>query len=319
MFAASWARSDAANRSGAQQFGQLAPASPTSSNFAMRRSRTSYNTPAARWPGATSHGSGASPRLPPHSSDLPYPPDVLDRVGELLVGHNGALLRRVPRAYAVLMRDDAIAAAGGGSTIDDMGLYSYEAATNAWNWSDGLYTIHGYEPGEVKPTTQLLLTHKHPADRPRAADLLATCQRTGKPFCYYHRIVDTHEQVRYVVVAGDGTVDTTGVVLTMRGYCIDLTGARRREIAAEVSAAIARSAEHRGTIEQAKGALMLAYGIDSEVAFALLVRHSQQHNLKLNEICRRLVIAIGHQDIAAPQAAALGLRIATVLEDAMSS
>ena len=47
------------------------------------------------------------------------------------------------------------------------------------------------------------------------------------------------------------------------------------------------------TIEQAKGILMARFGVDADVAFALLVRWSQASNVKLRVICTSLVEAPG--------------------------
>ncbi|MBE1579550.1 MULTISPECIES: PAS domain-containing protein [Pseudonocardiaceae] len=86
-----------------------------------------------------------------------------------------------------------------------------------------MYLIHGYEPGEIEPSTQLLLEHKHPEERPRANEVLDKALATGEPFSYYHRIIDTHQQVRHVVVLGEGHHDEQGQVQRVSGYIVDLT------------------------------------------------------------------------------------------------
>jgi hypothetical protein len=53
-----------------------------------------------------------------------------------------------------------------------MGSYRYAAAEGSWQWSDGVYAIHGFRRGEVVPSTALLLAHAHSAERRRAAQLL---------------------------------------------------------------------------------------------------------------------------------------------------
>ena len=57
-------------------------------------------------------------------------------------------------------------------------------------------------------------------------------------------------------------------------------------------------------IDQAKGALMLTYGVSAEEAFARLSDHSQRGNVKLRDLAHRIVEAIqagspGPQDGAA--------------------
>ena len=57
----------------------------------------------------------------------------------------------------------------------------------------------------------------------------------------------------------------------------------------QLSAAIAEIAENRATIEQAKGMLMVVYGIDSSAAFDLLRWRSQEANIKLRVLADRVV------------------------------
>jgi hypothetical protein len=174
-----------------------------------------------------------------------------------------------------------------------VGHYTYTVADGEWSWSDGVYALHGYAPREVPATTDVLLRHKHPDDRDRAFEVLETAIDDGKPFSCYHRIIDRHEQVRSVLSVGRGLKDDEGKVEIVDGYFVDLTDVRRSETQAEVEVALARIAEHRAVIDQAKGMVMLATGCDGETAFAILRRCSQHANIKLNVVAHRLVDAVG--------------------------
>ena len=72
--------------------------------------------------------------------------------------------------------------------------------------------------------------------------------------------------------------------MQVRGYLIDVTDALHRDLAAATRMAVELSAETRAAIEQAKGALMITYGLDEDEAFALLRWHSQHSNIKLRDI-----------------------------------
>ena len=52
-----------------------------------------------------------------------------------------------------------------------------------------------------------------------------------------------------------------------------------------------RRLETQPVIEQAKGVLIGGYGVDAEVAFSVLVRCSQNTNVRLNVLAARLVAA----------------------------
>jgi ANTAR domain len=72
-----------------------------------------------------------------------------------------------------------------------------------------------------------------------------------------------------------------------------LQSATRDHIAATiaeiVSAAVAEIAENRAVIDQAKGMLILLYGVDDDTAFDTLRWHSQNTNIKLRALAEQLV------------------------------
>lgn len=65
--------------------------------------------------------------------------------------------------------------------------------------------------------------------------------------------------------------------------------ARAAEVSQEVQRHLEVALSGRAVIEQAKGALMFAYGVDADEAFDLLRRHSQRHNVRVRDLAARLV------------------------------
>ncbi|MBF6376814.1 PAS and ANTAR domain-containing protein [Nocardia farcinica] len=172
------------------------------------------------------------------------------------------------------------------------GSYRFWFADQRWEWSDEVAVLHGYAPGSVVPTTELMLAHKHPEDRDAVADILAAAVSTGQPFCSRHRILDTHGRVRHVLVVGDEMRDADGRVVGSTGYYIDLTDRldeARKEVLDETLPDLVAT---RSVIDQAKGALMLMYGISAEQAFRVLAWRSQETNTKLRDLAARLVEAV---------------------------
>jgi anti-anti-sigma factor len=174
-----------------------------------------------------------------------------------------------------------------------MGSYRYAAADGSWRWSDGVYAIHGFRRGEIVPSTALLLAHAHSADRRHAAQLLESCLRNGELFSFLYRLVDASGRVRWALIAGEGVFGRHGQVTGLRGYLIDVTEPQSRARSREVASTLRKAIAVRAVIEQAKGALMLVYGLDAEAAFALLSWQSQHANIKLRELAERLVAAVG--------------------------
>jgi hypothetical protein len=46
-----------------------------------------------------------------------------------------------------------------------VGWFRFYFDDQRWEWSEQVQRMHGYEPGTVTPTTELVLEHKHPNDR----------------------------------------------------------------------------------------------------------------------------------------------------------
>ena len=105
--------------------------------------------------------------------------------------------------------------------------FRYDVVQDQWDWSDALYELHGYAPGEIPATTSALMHHKHPEDRERAAGVFAAVVRDGGTYSCYHRMVDRHERVLSLVSVGRSIVDAEGRTVAIEGYYIDLTQARR--------------------------------------------------------------------------------------------
>ncbi|MGY4099947.1 PAS and ANTAR domain-containing protein [Nocardia sp. R16R-3T] len=169
------------------------------------------------------------------------------------------------------------------------GWFRFRFADQRWEWSDEVARMHGYTPGEVTPTTELLLSHKHPDDRDRVEAALVTSVRDHAPFSSRHRIIDTHGTEHHVAVVSDSIIDDTGAVVGTEGYYIDLTdrdAAQTHEILDDL---LPQILQHRVLIEQAKGTLMLVYGISAEQAFHVLVWRSQETNIRLRDLAAHLI------------------------------
>ena len=172
------------------------------------------------------------------------------------------------------------------------GPFRYNVLAKTWWWSDDLYRIHGFEPGEVVPTTDLLVAHKHPEDAAVATAIILNAFTSGEPFALWHRIIDARLRTRTVVSVGDGHRDDSGTLVEVRGYMVDVTGSKRSQTARDIDEAVRRSAESRGTIEQAKGIIMATLGVDADEAFNLLKTNSQNDNVKVRDLAARLLETI---------------------------
>jgi PAS domain S-box-containing protein len=152
--------------------------------------------------------------------------------------------------------------------------------------------MHGYQPGTVTPTTELVLSHKHPDDKPTVAELIEQVREHGVPFSSRHRIIDTRGKTHVVVVVGDRLRDGDGQIIGTTGFYVDVTDEFDADIRHSVDEIVAQIAKNRAVINQAIGILMLAYGMSADKAFDMLAWRSKQTNVKLRHIAARFVSAV---------------------------
>jgi hypothetical protein len=169
------------------------------------------------------------------------------------------------------------------------GTFRFDAATGKLDWSEELYRIHGYGRGEIVPTLDLFLSHKHPDDRNRSRQIFTRIMATGGSFFSYDRLIDARLRVHRILTTGEGVLGESGRLSHIDGFVIDLTRTLQRESEQFARAAVTAAYASRSTIEQAKGILMGALHIGSEEAFKLLVNHSQHRNIKLARTAAYLV------------------------------
>lgn len=170
------------------------------------------------------------------------------------------------------------------ATSTNVGRFRFGAATDRWWWSDHMFLIHGMQPGDVVPTRELLLTHVQRDARSMVAQTLARCADEPDPQACDYGLLDMSGTLRRVVlaVAGDGDGEVTG-------FLVDVTGALDALLAERVNTELTLALESHAAIDQAKGILMLTYGVDADAAFGILKQSSQRHNTRLRELAGRVV------------------------------
>ena len=199
--------------------------------------------------------------------------------------------RVAPIASASLKPAAGVRLDGNGVGVGSrVGSFSFWFVGQRWEWSDEVYRMHGYEPGSVVPTTPLVLSHKHPDDRAAVQDLLDQALYSGVSFSSRHRFYDTSGHLHSVIVVADRMLGGGGAVVGTSGYYIDVTETLQENRQEVLDETLPKVIEARAVIEQAKGALMLVYGINDEQAFNLLRWLSQQNNVKVRELADQLVI-----------------------------
>ncbi|NYD42237.1 PAS and ANTAR domain-containing protein [Nocardioides panaciterrulae] len=167
--------------------------------------------------------------------------------------------------------------------------YVYWAREDRWDWSDAMFRLHGFEPGEIMPTTDLLLRHKHPDDVASVRTVFGAALREGRAFVCRHRIIDAQQHQRTVVAFGFPQHDPSGEVRSVRGTVADVTRQLAHDTRQATAAAVEGATATRGVIDQAKGCLMARYGLDPEEAFTVLRAISNHTNRRVHDLAGSLI------------------------------
>jgi len=173
-------------------------------------------------------------------------------------------------------------------TSEPAARFRFDVVTGSWWWSPGMFALHGFEAGDVEPSTDLLMAHKHPEDLLSTEDTLRGVLATGEPFCCRHRVVDAHGRIREVLSVGEGFCDDDGNVIAVQGYFVDLTDAFRQQ-AGGGRPQTPTSLERVIALEQAKGILIGAFRLTAGAALELLRWRSEETGTEVELIAQGLV------------------------------
>jgi len=174
-----------------------------------------------------------------------------------------------------------------------VGGFAYDKVTDRWTWSAEVYRIHGFEPHDVVPTTELMRYHLHPDDGETILLTLWQAMEAGAPFSEHYRVVDAHGTTRNVLALGTGeTGSRSGAGL--RGQLVDVSDMHHEILRNDVGPAVEEFQEHRAVIEQAKGILIQMLAVDADEAFDRMRAYSQHANVKVRFLAECLVAAATH-------------------------
>jgi hypothetical protein len=169
-----------------------------------------------------------------------------------------------------------------------VGSFEYHPGEDRWDWSPELFTLHGV-PATVQPTTELMLEHMVEEDRTAVLNRLRECLGTPGPYSFSYRLVDARGVARQLAFVGNSETDGQGDI-RLHGFVVDIT----EPVRARASEAVRAATENRSAIEQAKGALMLTFGVDEDLAFSLLRGYSMRHNVKLARLAARIMECLAY-------------------------
>jgi PAS domain S-box-containing protein len=153
--------------------------------------------------------------------------------------------------------------------IAGLGSWQWTPEPGDLVWSDNLFRIFGFEPGEVVPSVELVLEMVHPDDRSRVEELLSWLTASGHG----------DRSLEYRIIRADGTVCLLRVTLAVAIIDDDSTSLRRiigsvqdltleRRLASQAAAHIAVTQALDEWDAVARGAATLVAGLGEAMEFA---------------------------------------------------
>lgn len=173
----------------------------------------------------------------------------------------------------------------GASGASDVGRFRYRPTAGRWEWDEATSHLHGLEPRPRVMTTAALLDLVHPGDQDRVAALLG--ERPTDRLRLRYRVQPAPDADRQLLAVAHAA--SLRGVFSLEGHVVDLSADLQAVGEQAGGEAVAAAMEGRSAIEQAKGALMLAYGLGPDQAFALLRWWSRNHNVRVRLLAERLM------------------------------
>ena len=135
-----------------------------------------------------------------------------------------ALFREISeakRSEAALRASEAQLQAA--QSLAHVGSWQWDVAQDRVSWSDELYRIFGFAPGEVEVDYARFASCLHPDDRADIEQAVQRAVETGEGYELNHRIVRPDGTVRWIHSYGEVTASADGRVTSLQGTAQDVT------------------------------------------------------------------------------------------------
>lgn len=107
--------------------------------------------------------------------------------------------------------------------VGGTGSWAWDLPTGEVTWSDHLYRLFGFEPGEIDPSFERFLEEVHPEDREEVEATIRTCAEEKVPMHLEYRVRPRDGRARWHLAQGEVEVDADGEPVRMTGIVQDIT------------------------------------------------------------------------------------------------
>jgi PAS domain S-box-containing protein len=127
---------------------------------------------------------------------------------------------KIQKSEALLAKAEKLAGAGS---------WESDLQTGSLSWSDNMYRVHGFAPGEVVPSVELCLQMLQPEDRERARYLVERAIATRQPVEHEYRSRSRDGRLRIHLTRFEPVVSESGEPLRIVGTTQDITDRKLAE------------------------------------------------------------------------------------------
>lgn len=113
--------------------------------------------------------------------------------------------------------------------IAHLGHWSWDVKSGQLFWSDEIYRIFGYQPGEIAPTHEKFIATLHPDDVARIIRSEEEAFAEGRPYSIDHRIIRLDGSQAWVHEEAVAVTDEHGQPIRLTGTVQDITERKRLE------------------------------------------------------------------------------------------
>ncbi len=113
--------------------------------------------------------------------------------------------------------------------IAHLGSWEIDFATGEMHWSDEMYRVFGFTPGEVIPSREVLTEATHPQDREIVPEAIRNAVEKQQPFNFEHRVLWPDGEVRFVQAQGEAVYEPSGRPIGLVGTSLDITERKQAE------------------------------------------------------------------------------------------
>ncbi|MCB8945957.1 MAG: GAF domain-containing protein [Ardenticatenaceae bacterium] len=139
----------------------------------------------------------------------------------------GTTLQRIAAEQILRQSEMQLAEA---QRLAHIGHWEWNITANRMVWSDELYRIFGWQPGEVTPSYQAFLKPVHSDDVAYVQRKFSEAVQHGRSFTYFHRIIRPNGLTRVIHARGQPLYNEAGQITKLRGTAQDMTEQKETEL-----------------------------------------------------------------------------------------